>query len=138
MTLLRKLVASATCLAAASVLFAQSPDETATPLPSPAVPAGPRPTATVTPLQSSPEPTATVTPLPSASPAGYSAADDEHRRAEPVTASPVGNQAEGAAFSTRKVSAPRYFMPASQKNPARSIMPEMRANPIFIVLCPET
>lgn len=68
----------------------------------------------------------------------YSAADDEHRRAEPVTASPVGNQAEGAAFSTRKVSAPRYFMPASQKNPARSIMPEMRANPIFIVLCPET
>jgi hypothetical protein len=37
---------------------------------SPSVPAGPQPTATVTPLQTTPVPTATVTPLPSASPAG--------------------------------------------------------------------
>ena len=34
------------------------------------IPAGPRPTATVTPLQTTPAPTATVTPLPVASPDG--------------------------------------------------------------------
>lgn len=34
------------------------------------IPAGPQPTASISPLQSSPEPTATITPLPSASPNG--------------------------------------------------------------------
>ncbi len=50
-------------------LSAQTSTESPTP-PSVSIPAGPRPTATVTPLQSSPVPTATVTPLPSAAPAG--------------------------------------------------------------------
>lgn len=47
-------------------------DEEATPsvLSSSKVPAGPLPTATVTPLQTTPVPTATVKPLPSASPDG--------------------------------------------------------------------
>ncbi len=57
----------AVCAFANSVL-ADPPAETATPIPS--IPAGPRPTATVTPLQETPQPTSTVTPLPSASPAG--------------------------------------------------------------------
>jgi hypothetical protein len=57
-------------VAAACAAEAQSPNESVTPLPSASIPAGPRPTATVTPLQTSPQPTATVTPLPSASPAG--------------------------------------------------------------------
>ncbi len=45
-------------------------DEGISPLPSPSVPAGPRPTATVTPLEATPQPTETITPLPSASPSG--------------------------------------------------------------------
>ncbi|HEY1582826.1 MAG TPA: hypothetical protein VGF73_07000 [Chthoniobacterales bacterium] len=49
---------------------AQSPNDAMKPLPTPSVPAGPRPTATVTPLQASPQPTTTITPLPSASPSG--------------------------------------------------------------------
>lgn len=65
-----RLLTIVAALCAAMSLWAQSPNETATPLPSPPVPAGPRPTATITPLEASPEPTATVTPLPSASPAG--------------------------------------------------------------------
>ena len=60
----------AIALLAADCVQAQSPDELIKPLPSPSIPAGPRPTATVTPLQTTPEPTATVTPLPSASPSG--------------------------------------------------------------------
>ncbi len=54
----------------AAFALAQSPNEAVSPLPSASIPPGPRPTATVTPLQTSPQPTATVTPLPSASPAG--------------------------------------------------------------------
>lgn len=50
--------------------LAQSDVEGATPIPSPSIPAGPRPTATVTPLAASPEPTTAVTPLPSASLSG--------------------------------------------------------------------
>ncbi|MEO8045149.1 MAG: hypothetical protein ABI674_09605 [Spartobacteria bacterium] len=57
-------------LSFASWVVANSPDETATPIATPSIPAGPRPTATVTPLQETPQPTSTVTPLPSASPAG--------------------------------------------------------------------
>lgn len=49
---------------------AQSPNDAVSPLPSPSIPAGPRPTASVTPLQTTPQPTTTVTPLPSASPSG--------------------------------------------------------------------
>jgi hypothetical protein len=55
---------------ATAALKAQGPDESVSPLPSPSVPAGPRPTATITPVQTSPQPTAAVTPLPSASPDG--------------------------------------------------------------------
>lgn len=55
--------------AGALSLRAQSPTETS-PLPSPSIPAGPRSTATVTPLQATPQPTNTVTPLPSGSLAG--------------------------------------------------------------------
>ncbi len=69
-----KLLQSTLGLAALVVIFAvaeaQTPNEGNSPIPSPSIPAGPRPTATVTPLEASPEPTATVTPLPSASPAG--------------------------------------------------------------------
>ncbi len=54
----------------AGAAAAQSPHDDASPLQSPSIPAGPRPTATIAPLQTSPLPTATVTPLPSASPAG--------------------------------------------------------------------
>jgi hypothetical protein len=60
----------ATALVVAMGAQAQAPNETATPIPTPSIPAGPRPTATVTPLQETPQPTTTVTPLPSASPAG--------------------------------------------------------------------
>lgn len=57
-------------LALATGALANSPNETATPIPTPSIPAGAQPTATVRPLQETPQPTTTVTPLPSASPAG--------------------------------------------------------------------
>lgn len=53
-----------------SVMLALAASHLLAQLPTPSIPAGPRPTATVTPLQSTPVPTATVTPLPSASPSG--------------------------------------------------------------------
>ncbi len=49
---------------------AQSPNDSTTPLPSPSIPAGPQPTATISQVTTTPQPTATVTPLPSASPIG--------------------------------------------------------------------
>ncbi|MGI8438024.1 MAG: hypothetical protein ACR2NX_14190 [Chthoniobacterales bacterium] len=53
-----------------SAAAAQSPNDAASPLPSPSIPAGPQPTATINQVTASPQPTAVVTPLPSASPAG--------------------------------------------------------------------
>jgi hypothetical protein len=51
-------------------LGAQQPNDSASPLPSPSIPAGPRPTASVSQVTASPQPTQIVTPLPSASPHG--------------------------------------------------------------------
>ncbi len=53
-----------------TALYAQSPNDAVSPLPSPSIPAGPRPTATISQVTASPQPTVVVTPLPSASPAG--------------------------------------------------------------------
>ncbi|MEO5718354.1 MAG: hypothetical protein ABIR29_07255 [Chthoniobacterales bacterium] len=65
-----KLTALLAVCALATAAMANLLDETATPIPTPSIPAGPRPTATIRPLQETPQPTSTVTPLPSASPAG--------------------------------------------------------------------
>lgn len=74
--------------------FAQSDNET-TASPSPTVPAGPRPTATVTPLQSTPQPTATVTPLASASPDGTQPQTSNTVAPSPTpTPSPTGTPAQ--------------------------------------------
>ncbi len=60
----------ASLVVGAATLCAQSPNDEVSPLPSPSIPAGPRPTATISQVTASPQPTVAVTPLPSASPAG--------------------------------------------------------------------
>jgi hypothetical protein len=77
-----------------SAVFAQSETPDAiTPLPSPSVPAGPRPTATVTPLQTTPVPTVTITPLPSASPLGTQPQTTNTATPTPLpSATPSGTQ----------------------------------------------
>jgi hypothetical protein len=67
------LTSTIAALALVTVALAESPNDIATPIPSPTIPAGPQPTATVTPLQTTPQPTATITPLPSATPSGIQA-----------------------------------------------------------------
>ena len=70
MTILRFLL-NALLLAVPPLAQAQNESEASpSPFRGATIPAGPQPTATVTPLQSSPVPTATVTPLASASPEG--------------------------------------------------------------------
>lgn len=54
----------------AGALNAQTPNDAVSPLPSPSIPAGPRPTATISQVTASPQPTVVVTPLPNASPSG--------------------------------------------------------------------
>ena len=81
-----KLTILLSALSFASAVCGNSPNETATPIATPSIPAGPRPTATVTPLQETPQPTRTCDAVAKRVARRHPAANDEHNRAQPDAA----------------------------------------------------